>query len=91
MLKPFSKCSDDNEAQDFKAAEIFAILEEALRNEGKDLVKKIKGIFAFKVKGSQGNIVTWIVDVKNGSGKVELNGKGNSLSVKFIVLLDNSK
>lgn len=63
-------------AQGFKATEIFSILEEALRNEGEELVKKIKGIFAFKVKGPQGNTVTWIVDVKNGSGKVELNGKG---------------
>ena len=79
-IKIFSlTCFDsENLAQDFKAKQIFSILEDALKNEGKDLVKKIKGIFAFKVKGPQGTTVTWIVDVKNGYGKVELNGKGKN-------------
>ena len=72
----FLHLRSENVAQDFKATQIFSILEEALKNEGEDLVKKIKGVFAFKVKGQQGNTITWIVDVKNGSGKVELNGNG---------------
>jgi len=37
--------------------------------------KKVKGIFGFKVKDSNGKDHLWIVDAKNGSGKVELNGK----------------
>lgn len=39
--------------------------------EGEKLVKKIAGVFAFKVKdGPGGKEATWIVDVKNGNGSV---------------------
>ena len=55
-----------------------------MKDEGEQLVKKIKGIFAFKVKGQNGKIATWIVDVKNGNGKVELNGKGNHKTEKLL-------
>ena len=55
---------------------IFDSIEEALKNDGANLVKKVKGIFSFKVKDTNGNEVAWIVDAKNGNGKVEVNGKG---------------
>ena len=39
--------------------------------EGEQFVKKIGGIFAFKVKdGPGGKEATWVVDVKNGRGSV---------------------
>lgn len=39
--------------------------------EGEEFVKKIGGIFAFKVKnGPEGKEATWVVDVKNGKGSV---------------------
>uniref|UniRef100_A0A3Q2GC28 Sterol carrier protein 2b n=1 Tax=Cyprinodon variegatus TaxID=28743 RepID=A0A3Q2GC28_CYPVA len=39
--------------------------------EGEQFVRKIGGIFAFKVKdGPNGQEATWIVDVKNGKGCV---------------------
>lgn len=42
-----------------------------LLQEGAQLVKKIGGVFAFKVKdGPGGKEATWIVDVKNGNGSV---------------------
>lgn len=42
--------------------------------EGEDYVKKIGGIFAFKVKdGPEGKEAIWIVDVKNGKGCVDNN------------------
>ena len=59
-----------------KSALIFEGIEEALKNDGANLVKKVKGIFGFKIKGPSGKDVLWIVDAKNGNGKVELNGKG---------------
>ena len=55
---------------------IFEGIEEALQKDGVNLVKKVKGIFGFKVKDSNGKDHLWIVDAKNGSGKVELNGSG---------------
>lgn len=42
--------------------------------EGEKFVKKIGGVFAFKVKdGPGGKEATWIVDVKNGKGSVDIN------------------
>eukprot|EP00093_Oithona_nana_P009637 09637.XXX_453103_457080_1 [CDS] Oithona nana genome sequencing. len=61
--------------KNFKSTLIFDGIEEALKNDGANLVKKVKGVFAFKVKDTNGNEVVWIVDAKNGSGKVEVNGK----------------
>ena len=62
--------------KDFKSAVIFDGIADALKNDGANLIQKVKGIFGFKVKGPNGNEVLWIVDAKNGSGKVEVNGKG---------------
>ena len=39
--------------------------------EGEQLVKRIGGVFAFKVKGGPGGEeALWVVDVKNGKGSV---------------------
>lgn len=39
--------------------------------EGEKVVKKVGGVFAFKVKdGPDGKEATWVVDVKNGKGSV---------------------
>ena len=65
--------------KDFKSAVIFDGIADALKNDGANLIQKVKGIFGFKVKGPNGNEVLWIVDAKNGSGKVEVNGKGTHL------------
>jgi len=65
----------DDSTKGLKSALIFEGIEEALQKDGVNLVKKVKGIFGFKVKDSNGKDHLWIVDAKNGSGKVELNGK----------------
>jgi hypothetical protein len=40
-------------------------------------VNKVKGVYAFKVKGGPGGQEgLWVVDAKNGSGSVEFGGKG---------------
>ncbi|XP_029309844.1 sterol carrier protein 2 [Cottoperca gobio] len=55
----------------FKAYSVFKELEKNLREDGEQLVKKIGGVFAFKVKdGPEGKETTWVVDVKNGKGSV---------------------
>ena len=64
--------------KDFKSAVIFDGIADALKNDGANLIQKVKGIFGFKVKGPNGDEVLWIVDAKNGSGKVEVNGKGTN-------------
>lgn len=58
----------------FKAQFVFKEIEKKLQEEGELYVKKIGGIFAFKVKdGPGGKEASWVVDVKNGKGSVEYN------------------
>ncbi|XP_045906920.1 sterol carrier protein 2 [Micropterus dolomieu] len=65
---PTSSCSG---LEGFKAYPVFKEIENHLHEEGEQLVKKIGGVFAFKVKdGPEGKEATWVVDVKNGKGSV---------------------
>ncbi|XP_034270986.1 sterol carrier protein 2 [Pantherophis guttatus] len=58
----------------FKSSLVFKEIEKKLQEEGEEYVKKIGGIFAFKVKdGPEGKEATWVVDVKNGKGCVDNN------------------
>lgn len=51
-----------------------------VKQEGEKFVKKIGGVFAFKVtNGPDGQQATWVVDVKNGSGCVH-NDTGLNIS-----------
>ncbi|XP_011283286.1 sterol carrier protein 2 isoform X1 [Felis catus] len=60
-----------SEFDGFKANLVFKEIEKKLEEEGEQFVKKIGGIFAFKVKdGPGGKEATWVVDVKNGKGSV---------------------
>ncbi|XP_062509219.1 sterol carrier protein 2-like [Corticium candelabrum] len=63
----------------FKASAIFREFEQRFKKEGQEIVKKLKGIYVFKVKDdSSGQVGTWIVDAKNGSGSVTYgDGKGD--------------
>ena len=48
-----------------------------MNEDGANLVKKVRGIFLFKVKGGPGGKEgSWVVDAKNGLGAVEFEGKG---------------
>ena len=69
----------------FKSAIVFDGIDAALKNDGANLVKRVKGVFGFKVKDANGNEVVWIVDAKNGNGKVEINGKSNDITSTFLV------
>jgi sterol carrier protein 2 len=66
-------------ASDFKSKAIFDEIEKTLKTNGAEYVKKINGVFCFKVK-SGSNEGVWVVDVKNGSGCVKFDpqGKGDA-------------
>uniref|UniRef100_A0A669C776 Sterol carrier protein 2 n=1 Tax=Oreochromis niloticus TaxID=8128 RepID=A0A669C776_ORENI len=65
------EASSGSGLEGFKAYPVFKEIEKHLQQEGAQLVKKIGGVFAFKVKdGPGGKEATWIVDVKNGNGSV---------------------
>lgn len=63
--------SSDSGLEGFKAYSVFQEIEKKLAEEGEQFVKKIGGVFAFKVKnGPEGKEAVWVVDVKNGQGSV---------------------
>uniref|UniRef100_A0A673AUX8 Sterol carrier protein 2 n=1 Tax=Sphaeramia orbicularis TaxID=375764 RepID=A0A673AUX8_9TELE len=65
--------SSGNSLEGFKAYPVFKEIEKHLQEEGEQLVKKVGGVFAFKVKdGPEGQEATWVVDVKNGKGTVSI-------------------
>jgi len=61
----------------FRCAPVFKLLDATLQERGPELVKKVNGIYCFKVQGIDGKEAHWIVDVKNGNGKVEFLGSTN--------------
>ncbi len=55
--------------------------------DGEQFVKKIGGVFAFKVKdGPEGKEAIWIVDVKNGTGSVHNDAGESDLNADSIDL-----
>ncbi|XP_028328460.1 sterol carrier protein 2 [Gouania willdenowi] len=63
--------SSGGDLENFKSYSVFKEIEKHLEKEGERLVKKVGGVFAFKVKdGPDGKEATWIVDVKNDKGSV---------------------
>ncbi|XP_071478905.1 sterol carrier protein 2-like [Diadema antillarum] len=61
-------------AEEFKSEAVFREIENALKDQGPEMVKKIKAVYGFKVSGGPGGkSCTWVVDVKNGKGSVEKN------------------
>ncbi|XP_078042390.1 sterol carrier protein X-related thiolase [Augochlora pura] len=58
----------------FQANALFKVLEIAMQEDEDGLIDRVRGVYGFKVtKGSEEGI--WIVDAKNGKGKVEYYGE----------------
>ena len=55
-----------------------------LVQEGETLVKKVKGIFLFKITGSGGTESQWLVDLKHGKGSVKNSGGKGTLLMKLV-------
>jgi len=66
-------------SSDFKSKALFDVIEQQLKENGAEYVKKINGIFCFKLKNGDKEGV-WVVDAKNGTGSVAFNpaGKGDA-------------
>uniref|UniRef100_T1H9D8 SCP2 domain-containing protein n=1 Tax=Rhodnius prolixus TaxID=13249 RepID=T1H9D8_RHOPR len=59
----------------FKVARLFKILEGAMQDDKDNLIEKVRGIYCFKVKNSEGKEGMWIINAKTGRGSVVYNGK----------------
>ncbi|PNF18238.1 Non-specific lipid-transfer protein [Cryptotermes secundus] len=70
---------------DFKASILFKALEAAMQADEDNLIEKVRGIYAFKVRnGPNGKEGYWIVNAKTDKGSVEFNGKAKP-DVTFIM------
>ncbi|CAN9503116.1 unnamed protein product [Ophioblennius macclurei] len=69
--RPAAILTSASSLEGFKSYAVFREIEKLLQKDGEGLVKKVGGVFAFKVNdGPGGKDATWIVDVKNGKGSV---------------------
>lgn len=60
----------------FQANMLFKVLDIAMQEDEDNLIEKVRGVYGFKIiNGPGGAEGFWIVDAKNGKGKVEYNGK----------------
>lgn len=60
---------------DFKVYKYMKILEEAMENDTDNLIEKVRGIYGFKVRnGPNGQEGYWVINAKEGKGKVTYNG-----------------
>jgi len=70
---------------DFKASILFKALEAAMQTDEDNLVERVRGVYAFKVRnGPNGKEGYWIINAKTGKGSVEFNGKAKP-DVTFIM------
>lgn len=53
---------------------VFDMIETKIKSEGKSMVKKVNASYLFKVKGTDGAVTEWLVDLKNGSGVCKKGG-----------------
>lgn len=60
---------------DFKVYKYMKILEEAMASDEEKLIEKVRGIYGFKVRnGPNGAEGYWVINAKEGKGKVAYNG-----------------
>lgn len=61
--------------EDFKVFKYMKILEDAMENDSDNLIEKVRGIYGFKVRnGPNGAEGYWVINAKEGKGKVTYNG-----------------
>ncbi|XP_053394747.1 sterol carrier protein 2-like isoform X3 [Mercenaria mercenaria] len=66
--------SGSSPGSEFKVAPVFDLIKEELNKDGANIVKKMKGVFCFRVKNADGKEGIWVVDAKNGAGSVSYGG-----------------
>ncbi len=70
--------------QDFESARVFRLLKEFI---SKDLVKKVKGIFAFEITNAAGKKARWVVDLKNGDGRLYVGSASQGIKADATLIL----
>lgn len=65
-----------SDPSDFKVYKYMKILEDAMATDTDNLIEKVRGIYGFKVRnGPNGAEGYWVINAKEGKGKVTYDGK----------------
>ena len=67
----------------FKSSDVFELIKVGLADGGPDIIKKVNGVFLFKVAGEGGSSASWVVDAKNGEGSVRIAKDGILIYLLF--------
>lgn len=60
---------------DFEAAKYLHILRDAMETDKENLIEKVRGVYGFRVKKSDGKVGYWVINAKVGKGSIEYDGK----------------
>ncbi|CAG0890854.1 unnamed protein product [Darwinula stevensoni] len=74
----FNQTSTSLDKSSFKTSVIFDEIEKSLKEDGANWVKKVNGVYLFRVKNDKGEEGIWLVDAKNGNGKVVFGQEGDA-------------
>ena len=69
----------------FKVADLMKLLEQAMQEDEDNLIEKVRAIYGFKVtNGPNGNTGYWVINAKEGKGKITFNGTDKP-EITFII------
>jgi len=69
----------------FKVTVLLRLLEQAMQEDQDNLIEKVRAIYGFKVtNGPNGKTGYWVINAKEGKGKITFNGK-EKCDVTFII------
>ncbi|KAH8357062.1 hypothetical protein KR200_009488 [Drosophila serrata] len=70
----------------FKVAPLLRLLEQAMQEDKDNLIEKVRAVYGFKVNnGPNGQTGYWVIDAKQGKGKIIFNGTRKCCDVTFII------
>ncbi|KAK3755293.1 hypothetical protein QZH41_014603, partial [Actinostola sp. cb2023] len=87
-FRPVTAYTSASSPDGFKAKAVFDEIEKQMKSDGANYVKKIKGVFCFKIQKGPNNEGVWIVDAKNGTGSVKF-GSSDKADVTITINDDN--
>jgi sterol carrier protein 2 len=61
-----------------KSGKFFDQIQSGLKEEGPGMVKKVNAIIGFQVACANNQTISYVIDLKNGSGSVFVNNAGNN-------------
>jgi len=69
----------------FMVTPLLNLLEQAMQDDEEKLIEKVRGVYGFKVtNGPNGQIGFWVINAKEGKGKITFNGS-DKCDVTFII------